>query len=182
MTDKKRICLGAFAGAHGVKGDFKIKTFTEEPKDVAKYGPLESEDGTRSFSIKVAKVLGPNIVLARAPEVKTREEATSLSSTRLYVERDRLPKAQEDEFYLEDLVGLEVIHADGTKTGVVVGVHNFGAGDILEIKNVPGRKGSVLIAFTMVNFPEIRLKAAQIIAADDALVEVSSPGDQERRG
>lgn len=182
MTDNKRICVGAFAGAHGVKGDFKIKTFTENPKDVAAYGPLESEDGKQTFTLKVAKVLGANFVLARAPEVKSREEATALSSTRLFIDRDRLPAAQDDEFYLEDLVGLNVVDPAGAKCGAIVGIHNFGAGDIAELKGVPGRKGTIMVAFTEANFPEVDLEAGEVTVIQSALIEEVTPDDQERRG
>lgn len=182
MTDQKRVCVGAFAGAHGVKGDFKLKTFTENPKDIAAYGPVESEDGERTFTLQIAKVLGANFVLARAPEIKSREEATSLSSSPLFVDREQLPATQDNEFYLEDLVGLNVVDLSGAKCGVVVGIHNFGAGDIAELKNVPGRKGTILVAFTEANFPQIDLDARQITANETTLIEEVTPDDQERRG
>ena len=182
MNNDKKICLGAFAGAHGVRGDFKIKTFTENPRDVAAYGPLTSEDGKQTFSIKIKKVMGPNFVLAHAPEVATREDATALSSTRLYVDRDRLPPADEDEFYLEDLVGLKVINSSGENSGKIVGVHNFGAGDMVELKHVPNRKGSIMIAFTLENFPDIDLAGNCITVLSEALIEITTPDDKTRRG
>jgi len=176
MTSQKWVCLGAFAGAHGVKGDFKIKTFTENERDIAAYGSVFTKDGTRSFKLNIIKVLSANTVLARSPDIATREEAISLSSTKLYIDRNLLPDTDdEDEFYLEDLVGLNVVDSQNNPRGKISAIHNFGAGDIIELRNVPNRKGSILLSFTKENFPTIDLDNNQISIDDIALIEDTTP-------
>lgn len=171
MNGGKRICLGAFAGAHGVRGEAKVKCFTEAPESIAAYGPLSSEDGRRSFSLRVVRVLKPDLVVARAPEIASREDAQNLAGTRLYVERAALPATGDEEFYFEDLVGLAAFTEDGAPAGRVAAVHNFGAGDILELEDIPDRKDSALIAFTRALVPDIDLAAGRLTIAAAALAE-----------
>ncbi|WDI33001.1 ribosome maturation factor RimM [Hyphococcus flavus] len=161
----RRICLGAFAGAHGVKGDAKIKSFTDMPKSVATYGPVETEDGSRQFTLTILKELNNAIVLVRAPEIQSREDAESLKGVKLYVFRDALPPPDEDEFYMEDLIGLNAVDELGEELGVIKAVYNFGADDILELANIPGVKGVRLVAFTKDAVPEIALAARRITIA-----------------
>jgi 16S rRNA processing protein RimM len=165
--DNKRVCLGAIAGAHGVKGAVKVKTFTERPEDVGAYGPLMSEDGRRRFTLKVLQRLKDDVVLATAPEILTREEAMALAGTRLYVDRARLPAlAEADEFYIEDLVGLEARDLAGARIGRVAAVHNFGAGDVIEI----ARDGAVacFAPFTRAAAPHLDIEGGWIAFAPDA--------------
>jgi 16S rRNA processing protein RimM len=167
---EKRICLGAIAGAHGVKGAVKVKTFTERPEDIAAYGALSSEDGKRRFSLKVLQRLKDDLVLATAPEILTREDAMALGGARLYVDRARLPLlAEADEFYIEDLVGLEARDLAGARIGRVAAVHNFGAGDVIEI----ARDGAATIfaPFTRAAAPELDLAAGWIAFAPEAFGE-----------
>ena len=145
----KKACLGAFAGAHGVKGVAKIKTFTQSPENIAAYGPVISEDGARLFTLKLLKVLNDGVVLVSAPEIASREDAESLKGVRLYVDRDVLPAPDEDEFYLDDLVGLQ--------------------GDVLELSDIPGVKGLRLVAFTRENVPVIDIAAARLTLRRGAL-------------
>lgn len=174
MSADKRICIGAFAGAHGVRGDAKIKTFTEDPASVAAYGPVETEDGARRFSLKIIRVLKPGLVLARAPEIESREDAAALSGKRLFIDRARLPQAEEDEFYLDDLIGLHAFDETGAELGEVCAVYDFGAGDIIELENVPGRKGKVMIPFLRKTVPAVDLAAGRITIAADALEETEA--------
>lgn len=171
MTNGKRICLGAFAGAHGVKGEAKLKCFTEQPENIAAYGPVASEDGKRRFTLEIIRILKPDLALVRASEIESREDAKALAGTRLYVDRSALPETDEDEFYFEDLVGLAAFTEDGTPAGRVSAVHNFGAGDILDLADVPGRKGGVMIAFNRENVPEIDISSNRLIIAAAALSE-----------
>lgn len=170
----KRICLGAFAGAHGVKGDAKVKSFTEHPESIAAYGPVETEDGERRFTFELVRVLKPGLVLVRAPEIQSREDAAALSGTRLYIDRARLPEPQEDEFYLDDLVGLAAFDESGAELGSVSAVYNFGAGDILELKDVPGRKGTVMIPFLRATVPQVDIAAGRLAIAAEALSELEA--------
>ncbi|GJL94151.1 MAG: ribosome maturation factor RimM [Hyphococcus sp.] len=179
--DDDRVCLGAFAGAHGVKGDAKVKTFTEAPENIAAYGPVYSEDGKQRFTLKLIKTLKGDLVLVRAPEIKSREEAENLKGARLYVSRDQLPTPDEEEFYLSDLVGLNAINENGDAFGIVNAVYNFGAGDLLELKNIPNVKGVQLIAFTKENVPEISLANRTITVMQSIIDESDDPNDEPAR-
>ena len=176
-TEEKRVCLGAIAGAHGVRGEMRIKTFTEAPENIAAYGPLESEDGRQRFTLKIARVQAGDIVIARAPEVRTREEAQSLKGVRLYAARSALPEPKEDEFYLEDLVGLRAIDEAGAPLGRVSAVYNFGAGDLIELKGMPGKKGVRLVPFTRAAVPAVDLAAGTIKVDPGALEEDADGAD-----
>ncbi len=169
MSSGQRVCLGAFAGAHGVKGHAKIKTFTETPEGVAAYGPVTTEDGARSFTLKIVKILTDGFVIASAPEIKSREDAQALKGVSLYVNRDVLPAPEEDEFYLDDLVGLKAVDENGAPMGVVKAVYNFGAGDVLELTKIPGVKGVRLIPFAKEAIPAVALADGRITVARDAI-------------
>lgn len=171
MSSGARSCLGAFAGAHGVKGAAKIKTFTQAPENIAAYGPVTSEDGARQFTLKLLKVLNDGIALVSAPEIASREDAESLKGVRLYVDRDALPAPDEDEFYLDDLVGLHAFDEDGAPLGVVKAVYNFGAGDVLELSDIPGVNGGRLVPFTKAAVPQVDLKNSRITISANALSE-----------
>jgi 16S rRNA processing protein RimM len=164
---RRRVCLGAFAGAHGVKGDLKLRAFTAEEENVAAYGPLESEDGRR-FQIKVVRILKPGFVVARAREVATREDAERLAGIRLYVDRDRLPPASEGEYYIEDLVGLAALDETGARLGDVAAVHDFGAGPVLELRRSEGR-GPVFIPFSDAAVPAIAVNDGRITVLKGAV-------------
>mgnify|MGYP002784838886 CR=1 FL=1 len=164
-----RVCLGAFAGAQGVKGAAKVRAFTRTERAVADYGPVQSEDGGRRFTLSFIRVLRPGLAIVSAPEISSREDAAALAGVRFYVDRSALPAAGPDEFYMEDLVGLTVIDEAGAKIGRIVGVHNFGAGDIVEIGERPGRPGTVFAPFTRAAFPEIDLRRGTAIASAEAL-------------
>ncbi len=174
---QSRACLGAFAGAHGVKGHAKIKTFTEAPENIAAYGPVETEDGKRRFSLKLINVLNDGFVLVSSPEIQSREDAEALKGERVYVNRAVLPPPDEDEFYLDDLVGLAAFDETGAPMGVVKAVYNFGADDLLEIGGIPGVKGVRLVAFTKENVPEVDLVRRNIIIIGHAFA-----ADQETPG
>lgn len=175
MTSGRRICLGAFAGAHGVKGDAKIKTFTQTPEGIAAYGPVETGDGKRRFTLKIVKVLKDDLVIARAPEIASREEAQALKGVRLYVERSALPAPDEDEFYLDDLVGLKAFDEAGAASGAVKAVYNFGAGDMLELKDIPGVNGVRLVPFTKEAVPAVDLAAGRLTVARAAIEAQNEP-------
>ena len=167
---KKRACLGAFAGAHGVKGEAKVKSFTEEPANIASYGVVETEDGKRQFTLSIIRSLKPGLLLVRAPDIQSREDAESLKGARLYVDRDMLPAPDEDEFYLDDLVGLSVTDENGQALGLVNAVYDFGAGDMIEIKNIPDMKGVRLVPFTKEDVPTVDIKAGQITVRREAVL------------
>lgn len=162
-SPERLICLGAFAGAHGVKGEAKVKSFTGLPRDVARYGVLASEDGKRRFRLDVIRILKGDIVLVRSPDIANREEAQALAGTRLYAPRAMLPEPRDaDEFYIEDLVGLNAVDPAGAMLGRVVAIHNFGAGDIVEVK---GDGSARMIPFTLAAVPDVDLQAGRIVVA-----------------
>ncbi len=178
MTIKKRICVGAIAGAHGVKGDFKLKSFTSMPEDVAAYGPVETEDGAEVFTLTLLRGTKSGLFVARAVEVKSREQVETLKGTRLYVGRDRLPTPEEDEFYYEDLVGLKAQTTDGQAFGEVKAVLNHGAGDLLELRHIPDVKGSRILPFTKQAVPEIDFAAGTLtVSPPENFLEL--PSQQE---
>ena len=161
MAKPRMICIGTFAGAHGVRGEAKLRAFTAEATDATGYGPVETEDGRR-FTLKLVREAKPGLLIVRSPEIATREDAQALGGTKLYVPRDCLPAPDEDEFYYEDLVGLAAVTVAGTPFGKVKAVVNYGAGDLLEIMNVPGEKTAQLIPFTRQAVPAIDFAAGEI--------------------
>ncbi|WP_417809375.1 ribosome maturation factor RimM [Thioclava sp.] len=161
MSPFERICVGAIAGAFGVQGEVRIKSFCTEPEDIANYTPLYSEDGTREFSVKLTRPI-TNGLGARISGVATKEQADALRGVTLWADRDKLPSLPDDEFYHADLIGLEVVDTGGAKVGKVHAVHNHGAGDILEI-NALGRKTVLLLPFTKAIVPTVDLAAARIV-------------------
>lgn len=164
-----RICLGAFAGAHGVKGAAKVRTFTQTERGVADYGPVETEDRKRRFALSFIRVLRPGLAVVSAPEIASREDAAALAGVRFYVDRAAMPATEPDEFYMEDLVGLDVVDQSGAAIGRIIGVHNFGAGDIVEIGERPDRADAIFAPFTKAAFPDIDVLAGRAVASPEAL-------------
>lgn len=160
MTD--RVCVGAITGAFGVRGEVRLKSFCAEPADIAGYSPLTTEDGARSFSLKITRAV-KNGFAARLSGVSTKEQADDMRGLRLYVERTLLPSLPDDEFYHADLIGLEVVDTGGKTLGKVKSVQNHGASDLLEVHG-PGLKSTVLLPFTREAVPTVDLTAGRIIA------------------
>jgi len=160
VSDK--VCVGAIAGAFGVRGDVRLKSFTSNPEDIGSYAPLETEDGTRSFTVKITRQI-KNGLAARLSGVSTKEDADALRGTQLFVPRDRLPTLPDDEFYHADLMGLEVVDTGGAPLGKVMAVINNGADDLLELR-APGQKQTVLLPFTKAVVPTVDLAQGRIVA------------------
>lgn len=158
-----RLCLGTITGGQGVRGEVRIRTFTEVPEDIAAYGVLKDKTGARSFEITAVRRHKDTVVVARLTGVKNREEAEALKGVELFVDRDRLPDQDEaDIWYHSDLVGLKGVNQEGTVLGEVVGVQNFGAGDLLEVR-LAGSSKTVLIPFTETVVPEVDIAAGEIL-------------------
>ena len=156
----ERVCVGAIAGAFGVKGEVRLKSFCAEPTAIGDYGPLFTEDGQQSFSVKLGQPI-PNGFSARLAGIATREAAEALRGTRLYADRDKLPALPDDEFYHADLIGLTMLDTGGTVIGKVTAVLNHGAGDILEVQRAG--KGSALVPFTLAVVPTVDVAGGRII-------------------
>ena len=159
MTD--RICVGAIAGAFGVHGEVRLKSFCAEPEAIADYAPLWTADGARAFAVTLTRPI-PNGLAARLSGVENKEAADALRGTELFADRDRLPSLPDDEFYHADLIGLTVLDTGGTLLGRVGAIHNHGAGDILEIRTEGGK--ALLLPFTRAVVPTVDLAAGRIIA------------------
>ncbi len=159
---KDRVCVGAVAGAYGVRGEVRLKSFCAEPEDVAAYGPLTTEDGAKSYEVTLK---GPikNGFAARLSGIASKEAADRLKGTRLYAPRDMLPALPDEEYYHADLLGLTVFDTGGNELGRVKAVLNHGAGDLLEII-VKGAKQPVLLPFTLAAVPTVDVAGGRIIA------------------
>lgn len=155
------ICVAAIAGAFGVKSEVKLKSFTEIPEDCLGYGPLLDQTGQIILTIDNWRRAGKFLAL-RSPQVQTREQAEALKSTKLYVPAANLPAPDEDEFYYRDLIGLSVKTQAGQNAGKIIAVHEFGAGDMIEIKPKDGG-ASYYHPFTKVAVPKVDIKAQRVI-------------------
>lgn len=161
MTQPDRICVGAIAGAFGVAGEVRLKSYCAEPTAIADYGALFTEDGSRSFKITLTRPVAGGLG-ARLTGIRTKEEADALKGVQLYADRARLPRLPDDEFYHADLIGLEVRDTGGAVLGTLRAIHNHGAGDILEVFG-PGRKTALMVPFTLAAVPTVDLATGRII-------------------
>ncbi len=158
-ADRDRVCVGAIAGAHGIRGSVKIKPFTELPEDVAGYGPVSDEAGNCRFEIGIEAVRG-GMVIAALDGVADRSAAEGLKGLRLYVSKDALPEPDEDEFYHADLLGLEVVQ-DEKRIGTVRSIIPAGANEVLEIDRGSGQE-TLLVPFTKALVPDIDIAAGRL--------------------
>jgi 16S rRNA processing protein RimM len=160
VTD--RICVAQIGAAHGLRGEVRLRSFTEDPMAVTAYGPLESEDGSRRFKIEALRPAKDHFV-ARLAGIADRDAAEKLVNLKLYVSRDCLPPIEDDEtFYHADLVGLAAVTRDGTPLGRVTAILNFGAGDLVEIKPEGGGE-PLMVPFTDAAVPEINIAAGRMV-------------------
>ena len=161
MAGGARICLGQIGAAHGVRGEVRLRSFTSDPAAIADYGPLETEDG-RVFEIETLRPAKDHFV-ARLSGIRDRDAARALANTKLYVPRERLPQTDEpDEFYHADLVGLAVIDRAGQRLGTVVAIHNFGAGDLIEVR-IEDSGNTEMVPFDATHVPAIDLAAGKLV-------------------
>ena len=161
-TVSDKICIAAIAGAFGVKGELRLKSFTTTPEDIAAYAPLTSEDGTQSFDVTLTGNT-KNALTVRLSGITTKEQADALRGLRLFADRSRLPNLPDDEYYHADLVGLDVVDTGGSALGRVKSVQNHGATDLLEV-TLPDSSATVLLPFTLAAVPTVDLAAGRIVA------------------
>lgn len=157
-----RICVGAVAGAFGVRGEVRLKSFCAQAEDIASYGPLWTEDGSRSFVVTLTRPVSGGLA-ARLSGVSGKDAADALRGMQLFADRTALPALPDDEFYHADLIGLSVQDTGGVVLGRVLAVHDHGAGDLLEIAG-PGIKSPILLPFTRANVPTVDIAAGRIVA------------------
>jgi 16S rRNA processing protein RimM len=168
------ILLAVVLGAHGLKGDVRVKCFTTRPETLGRYGPLHGPDG-RILTVKLVRAGKDGEAVVAFREIADRDAAEALKGLELFVERAALPTTAAEEFYHADLLGLEVWDSEGRRLGKIAVVHNYGAGDVLEIARDDGDE--ILIAFTRDNVPEIDIKAGRVTVAVPE--EVEAGGDVE---
>ena len=180
-ADAKPILVGAVVGPHGVRGEVKIKSFTERAKDVAAYGPVSDESGKRRFTVRVrGEVRG--LVVARLEGIEDRKAAEALKGLRLYVERaalgakPRRTRGSETWFHA-DLIGLSVEDTKGARLGTVKGLANYGAGDIVEVDT--GSGPSLLYPFTKKVVPTVDIEGGRIVIDPPVEVEAKEDGKDE---
>ena len=154
------ICVARIGAAHGVRGAVKLWTFTEDPLAVKHYGPLTTKDGARKFEVATAREAKGHLV-ATLKGIATREEAERLNGIELYIAREKLPATDEDEYYHADLIGLAAVNAADEAIGRVTAIHNFGAGDIIEI--APPHGATMLLPFTNAVVPTVDLAAGRVV-------------------
>ncbi|MBV8736848.1 MAG: 16S rRNA processing protein RimM [Alphaproteobacteria bacterium] len=156
----KQVCVGIITGPHGVTGAVRIKSFTERPEDIVAYGPLIDESGTRRFELRLIGA-AKGVLIARLPGIDDRNRAEALRGLRLFLPRAALPTPEPEEYYHADLIGLAAELADGTPIGRVRAVHDFGAGDTLEIE----RQGAppAMVPFTRAIVPIVEIEAGRLI-------------------
>ncbi len=155
----KQVCVGVVTGAHGVRGALRIKSFTARPENIAAYGPLSDEAGRRLGLHVIGAAKG--VLIARLSGVEDRSGAEALRGLRLYLPRSALPQPDPEEYYHADLIGLEVVLSDGTPVGRVRAVHDFGAGDTLEIERPTAPPA--MVPFTRAVVPVVEIEAGRLV-------------------
>lgn len=159
---ERRVTLLVIGAPHGVRGEARVKSFTGDPMAVADYGTLFAADG-RAFEIDDGRFLKDDLLVVKFAGITDRNTVAKLTGTELFVDRDSLPEPEEeDEFYHADLIGLEVVDLEGGKIGTLQAVHDFGAGDLLEIRPLAGG-ATWLLPFTKIAAPEVSIAARRIV-------------------
>ena len=156
------ILMGVFGAPQGVRGLTRVKSLTREPKAIGAYGPLTDRTRARVFVFDSLRLIRDNMLVARVAGVCTRVAAAALTGAEIFARRDQLPPPSEDEFYYDDLVGLDAFDAAGRRLGAIASVSNYGAGDILEIAPEGGGE-TLLLPFTKGIAPTIDFDAGRIV-------------------
>ena len=171
----RKLLMGRIGAAHGIKGEVRINSFTEEPLALKDYGPLSTDRPGLVIEIESARAT-TNVLVARLKGVTDRSAAEKLNGVELYVDRDRLPAPEdEDDFYHSDLIGLEARLGDGSVLGEVIAVPNYGAGDLIEVRD-PRTGDTFLYPFTKAVVPEVHIAEGYLV------IEVpidAEPGEEE---
>lgn len=173
------VLMGVIGAPHGVRGELRVKSYAADPLALGDYGTLYDAKG-RAFDVLDIRPQ-KTVVVVTFEQVKDRSAAEALNGVELFIDRSQLPdeELEDDEFFVADLVGLAAHDADGAKIGEVIAVHDFGAGDLLEVAPVtPGggiaRKQAYLVDFSLATVPEIDFEARRLT--------LIRPGEIEPRG
>jgi 16S rRNA processing protein RimM len=166
-TSDKLLLMGAILGAHGIKGEVKVKSFAARPSDIAAYGPLSDATEKRRFDLSIVGTADATrgVLIARVAGVGDRNAAEALKGTELYVAREKLPHlADSEEFYFADLIGLIAVDAAGKAYGRIVSVDNYGAGDLLLIAPEDGGdRDSFVVPFTKAFVPVVDIATGKVV-------------------
>jgi 16S rRNA processing protein RimM len=166
------ICVARIGAAHGVRGAVKLWTFTEDPFAITRYGPLTTKDGARSFEVAHVREAKDHLV-ATFKGIADRNAAERLNGLELYVAREKLPATDDDEYYHADLIGLSAETTGGAPLGKVIAIHNFGAGDIIEI--APASGATMLLPFSNEVVPTVDLAGGRVLIELPAEIEGDDP-------
>jgi 16S rRNA processing protein RimM len=177
VSSNERILVGVVGAPHGVKGELRLKSYTEEPASLARFATLWARDG-RPLTITAARPLKDDMLVVRFDGVADRDAAAALTNVQLFVSRSELPAPDEDEFYHADLIGLAAETAAGDGCGRVIALQNYGAGDLLEI--APQEGDTFLVPFTRAFVPVVDVPGRRVVLAPEALDTEPSEGDGER--
>ncbi len=181
--DNRKVLLGHIAGAHGIRGEVLVKSYTEAPDDIGAYGPLTDEKSGRQLQLKVLRVT-PKGVVARIAGISDRNAAEALKGARLVVDRERLPEPEAEEYYHADLIGLAAVDTAGAEIGCVAAVVNYGAGDLVEIA-LSGSRKTELIPFTPAFVPTVDIAGGRVVVVVPVAVgekEQEEGGNQDEVG
>jgi 16S rRNA processing protein RimM len=145
MATSDRVLVGVIRGAHGIRGEVKLLSFTADPLAIKNYKPLETASGEQ---LEITKLRPEKDgFIASLKGVVDRNKSETLRGVELFVARDKLPVPDEDEVYLVDLENADVFLVSGEKLGTVIGFENYGAGELMDV-DIPDRAQSLLIPFT----------------------------------
>jgi len=171
------VCLGQIGAPHGVRGEVRLRSFTAEPDAIAAYGPLQTEDG-RTIAIESLRPAKDHFV-ATLSGIHDRDAAAQLANEKLYVPRERLPQLDDpEEFYHSDLIGLAVVDRGGQRLGSVVAIHNFGAGDLIELKLDASNK-TELLPFDDTNVPHVDIAGGKLVLDELAIAILTAHPAEE---
>ena len=172
-----RVCVAQIGAAHGLRGGVHLRSFTEDPQAFTQYGPLETEDRSRRLEIDSVKPSKDGFTV-RFVGVTRREQTEALRNVNLYVDRDRLPAPDEGEFYFADLIGLAAVTPQGDPLGEVIALHNFGAGDIVELK-LSANGESTMLLFDGATVPEVDIAGGKIVVVMPEEIVVQDPAPKK---
>ena len=164
------VLIGRFGAPQGVRGEVRVQSFTGDPRAIAGYGPLTDARRAQAFVFEKLRPLRDEMLVVKVRGIETREAASALTGVEIFVPRDRLPEPNADEFYYDDLVGLEAVSPDGRAIGRVAAVSSYGAGDILEIAPEGGGE-PLLLPFTKAVAPTVDFAAGRIVVEPPEEIE-----------
>lgn len=175
-----KVCIAQIGAPNGVRGDVRVKLFSDDPDSLKAYGALETADGSRAFKALSARPQ-KTVFIVRFAEITSRNEAESLNGTKLYIDRNKLPELEEEEFYYSDLMGLRVELEDGSEFGTVLAVHDFGAGELLDV--APKKGKSILLPLTKEVVPTIDIANGKVvIVLPEGLLDGDDAAEKHKEG